>query len=352
MAGHEHGGFEQRDETLFFEGVDLTDTRTREDRIHDARAQGVDVTYPNDGFAGLGGMDEAKGYLWGSLVSPLRSPDTAAAFGMGAGARLLLWGPPGCGKTLFARAAAAEADAALIIVQLSDVLGSYVGEDEKNLHLYFETAREFEPCVLFFDEADSLAPRRNSPGMWEIERRMTNAFLQELDGAKSLNDGVAVVLATNQPWLLDPAMRRAGRVDGMMYVGLPDERARKAVWDIALHRVPVSADVDTASLAGLSRGLTGAELAEVVRRATRAAFVQSVDCDAVVELHQLDLLHALARTHARSADWFTAADASFCEGHHQTSRDWLSAGAFNTPEHKRLVLEALNASAADEVAGW
>lgn len=331
--------------------VDAHET-TREELVEAARESGIDIRFPTEGFHVLGGMSEAKDYLQSSLVAPLVNPGIAASFGIEAGARLLLWGPPGCGKTLFARAAAAEAKSALIAVQLADILGSYIGEDERNLALHFTAARSCAPCVLFFDEADSLAPRRNSPGMWEIERRMTNAFLQELDGAKGDNRGVAVVLATNQPWLMDPAVRRAGRVDGMLYVGLPDEPARAAIWGIALQQAPLALDVDVEVLGGLSVGLTGAEIAEVCRRATSGAFMHSVERAGVVAVRQLDLLCALSNTHARSADWFSAADREFCDGHHGASKDWSSAKAFNAPNRRRKISEALDACASEEAAGW
>ena len=312
----------------------------------------VEVSYPYGGFETLGGMTTAKEYLRSALIAPMLKPELAAAFGIGAGAHLLLWGPPGCGKTLFARAAAAESGAALIAVNLADILGSYVGEDESNFARFFSVARDSAPCVIFFDEADSLAPKRNSPGMWEIERRLTNAFLQEVDGAKSRNEGVAVILASNQPWLLDPAMRRAGRMDEMLYIGLPDALAREAIWRMAFQIAPSVERLDFEELAGLSKGLTGAEIVEAARRALRAAFMHSAEYDEPVPPTQLDVLQALLDTEARSLDWFASADKTFCRENHPASRDFLAAGAFNAPNRRREWERALQACAVREAAEW
>jgi SpoVK/Ycf46/Vps4 family AAA+-type ATPase len=321
-------------------------------RIEEALEEGVDVQLPTGGFDLLGGMCEAKEYLESALVAPLRHPQIAAEFGISSSARLLLWGPPGCGKTLFARAAAAEAGATLIAVRLSDILSSYIGEDERNLSRYFDVARSVTPCVILFDEADSFAARRNAPGMWEIERRLTNAFLQELDGGKDDNEGVAVVLSTNQPWLLDPAARRAGRVDSMLYVGLPDDVAREAIWRVSLETTPCAPNVDVIELARLSPGLTGAEIVEVSRRAIRAAFMHSVDRGEPIAVGQLDLLHALAATPVRSADWFSGVDKAFCYGHTRVTDDLAAVRSFYKPEHQALIVDAIDAHVEKVTAEW
>jgi SpoVK/Ycf46/Vps4 family AAA+-type ATPase len=297
-------------------------------------------------------MVEAKEELRVSLIEPLLDPRMAAHYGIAPGAKLLLWGPPGCGKTIFARAAAQEAEADFLPVTLSDILGSHIGEDESNMTRVFQEAREAAPAVLFFDEADSLSPNRSGQGMWEAERRLTNAFLQELDGARDDCESVAVVGATNQPWLMDPAVRRAGRFDRLIYIGLPDALARREIWDLGLAQLPLGPDVCTATLADLSPGLAGAEIAEVVRRVQKTAFMEARARGQLVDVRMLDFLLALRSTRPRSLDWFGMVPKEFLGQEPPVLADARMIAAYGSRSHRDELATAVDRSADGEVGTW
>ena len=192
---------------------------------------GVDgPTTPGVRLADIGGMEQVKQRIHASFLDPLRNPEIAARFGKTMRGGLLLWGPPGCGKTFIARALAGELGASFYVVGLNDVLEMWVGQSEQNLHQVFERARRSTPCVLFFDELDSIGQRRaNRRTAGATLRNVVNLFLAELDGADVDNDGVFVLGATNHPWDVDSALLRPGRFDRTLLVLPPDLDAREAI---------------------------------------------------------------------------------------------------------------------------
>src|SRR6476661_1456762 len=173
---------------------------------------------------------------------PLKRPDLYKAFGKKVGGGLLLYGPPGCGKTFLARATAGEAGIHFVAVGIEEVLDMWLGQSEKKLHELFKTAREKAPAILFFDEVDSLGGRRSGL-RHESYRTLVTQFLSELDGANGRTEGVLVVGATNAPWDVDPAFRRPGRFGEVLFVPPPDLRARVEILKLKLAGKPVAADV-------------------------------------------------------------------------------------------------------------
>ncbi len=201
-------------------------------------------------FADVGGMASVKRAVMRLGILPQQDPELARNYGVEAGGGLLLIGPPGCGKTLIAKAAAGEMDAMLLVVQSSDIVSPFLGMSERNIAAAFRSARSQKPCVLFFDEIDALAGAR--PSMQSEARRSTvNTLLAEMDGSSS-NEGVLIIGATNCPDLVDAAVKRRGRFDKVIHVGPPDLPARQAIWSIALADAPAGEDVDRALLAELS----------------------------------------------------------------------------------------------------
>ncbi|WP_242340139.1 26S protease regulatory subunit [Anaeromyxobacter sp. SG66] len=225
---------------------------------------------PSVAFADVGGMDELKARLERSFLGPLRDPETYRRFGKKIGGGMVLYGPPGCGKTFLARALAGEIGARFTEVGLSQVLDMWFGESERRLHELFENARRRAPTVLFFDEVDALGQRR-SQLRGTAGRNLVNQLLSEMDGFASRNEGVFFLAATNHPWDLDPALRRPGRFDRLAFVPPPDAEARQRILELKLGERPVAGGTDLARVARMTDGFSGADLSALVEAATELA---------------------------------------------------------------------------------
>jgi SpoVK/Ycf46/Vps4 family AAA+-type ATPase len=209
----------------------------------------LDVLAPSDvKLADVAGMEDVKARLEVSLLGPIRNPELMRAYKISARGGLLLYGPPGCGKTFLAKAVSGELDANFYPIGISDVLQQYLGNSERAVHEIFEVARRNAPCVLFFDELDALGMRRANMRGDSGHRTVVNALLAETDPATADNTGVYVIGATNAPWDVDPALRRPGRFDRVIFVGLPDSDARAEIVRIHLRDRPV-AGIDLKSIA-------------------------------------------------------------------------------------------------------
>lgn len=258
-------------------------------------------------FADVAGMDEVKARLDLSFLAPLRRPDLSMAFGKSLRGGLLLWGPPGCGKTYLARAAAGELGASFYEVRLSDVLDMWIGSSERNVHSIFEVARRNRPCMLFFDEVDAIGQRRTQlRGAGSSMRGVVNQLLAELDGAGSDNEGVFVLAATNHPWDIDTALLRPGRFDRRMLVLPPDLDARVGVLTKHLAGRP-TASLDLRKVAQRTDGYTGADLALVCEQAAESALEASTRRGEVVPISQRDLLAAVKEIRPSISGWIETA---------------------------------------------
>lgn len=246
-------------------------------------------------LADVGGMQSVKDRLTMAFLAPLRNPEIRKLYGKSLNGGLLLYGPPGCGKTYIARALAGELGAAFMNVKISDVMARYFGESEANLHELFETARANAPVVFFLDEIDAI-------GM----RSVTNQLLMELDGIGSDNEGVFVLAATNTPWDVDPALRRPGRFDRSIAVLPPDGPARQAVLYHHLKSRPVEG-IDLGYLVQRTNGFTGADLAHLVDSAVEYAMMDSVRTGNVRMVTMQDFLRALEQIRPSAGPWFVTA---------------------------------------------
>lgn len=227
------------------------------------------ATIPDVSWSNVGALSQIRVELHMAIVQPIKRPELYEKFGISAPGGVLLWGPPGCGKTLLAKAVANESRANFILVKGPELLNKYVGESEKAVRQVFTRARASVPCIIFFDELDALVPKRDS-ALSELTSRVVNTLLTELDG---LNDrkGIYVIGATNRPDIIDPAMLRPGRLDKTLYVELPTQEEKLDILNtiVRTNKTPIASDVDLVRIAKDSRleFFSGADLAALVREA-------------------------------------------------------------------------------------
>jgi transitional endoplasmic reticulum ATPase len=236
----------------------------------------VFVEVPTTSWDDVGGLEQPKRLLRELLEWPQKYADLFASAGVKPLKGVLLCGPPGCGKTLLAQAAASATQVNFISVKGPALLSKYIGESEKAVREVFRKAKQAAPCLVFFDEIDALVPRRGSGGSDAgVSERVVGQFLAELDGVEKLT-GVMVLAATNRPDMVDPALLRPGRFDMVVQIGLPDSVERLAILQVQVRGKPLADDVDLAGLAAQSEGLTGADLGAVCDRAALAAIRERI----------------------------------------------------------------------------
>jgi transitional endoplasmic reticulum ATPase len=216
-----------------------------------------------------------------------------------------MYGPPGCGKTHLGRATAGQVNANFISVGISDILNMYMGESERNLHAIFSRARSLKPCVLFFDEVDALGANRSDMRQ-SAGRHLINQFLSELDGIEYDNEGVLVLAATNAPWHLDPAFRRPGRFDRIIFVPPPDEGARESILDIQLKGKPVE-KIDFSKLVSKTKDYSGADLKALIDIAIEGKLEEAIKKGIPTPITTKDLVQATKKHKPTTKEWFTTA---------------------------------------------
>jgi SpoVK/Ycf46/Vps4 family AAA+-type ATPase len=254
----------------------------------------------------VAGMTDVKQQIELSLLGPIRNPELMKAYKVSARGGLLLYGPPGCGKTYIAKAISGELGASFYQVGIADVLHHWFGESERSIRAIFDSARRNAPCVLFFDEVDALGHRRSALTGSSSMRPIVNTLLEEMDSATSVNTGVYVLGATNAPWDVDPALRRPGRFDRMIFVGLPDAEARAGIIRFHLQDRPVEG-IDLKSVAGRTDGFSGADLAYVCECATQLAMADSMRSGQVRPVTMADVDAAVAQIKPSTGPWFETA---------------------------------------------
>ncbi len=250
-------------------------------RIQPSALREIMIQAPIVRWEDVGGLDDAQMKLREGVELPLRAPQSFKRMGIRPAKGFLLFGPPGTGKTLLAKAVAREAEANFVATKSSDLLSKWYGESEQQVSRLFERARQVAPTVIFIDEIDSLAPARGG-GLGEpaVTERVVNTLLAEMDGLEDMQ-GVVVMAATNRPNLLDPALLRPGRFDELVYVPVPDTKARLKILGIHTKKMPLAADVDLDDLAAKTERFTGADLEDLTRRAGLIALRQSIDAEIV-----------------------------------------------------------------------
>lgn len=273
--------------------------------MHQQPRQQFFMEKPDMRFENVGGMNEVKKEISLKIIQPLKNPELFKAFGKKAGGGILLYGPPGCGKTYLARATAGEIDAKFINIGLHDILDMWMGNSEKNLHAIFEQARNNTPCVLFFDEVDALGASRSDLKQSSM-RHVINQFLAEMDGVERKNDGVLILAATNAPWSVDSAFRRPGRFDRVIFVAPPDEAGRVEILKQHLLGKPAD-DIDVQQIAKVTPEYSGADLKAIVDIAVEAKLEESLVKGSIEKITTKDLLKAAKQHKATTSEWFSTA---------------------------------------------
>lgn len=260
---------------------------------------------PKITFEHVGGMDRVKDDIRIKIIHPLQHPDLYKAYGKRSGGGILLYGPPGCGKTHIARATAGEVRAKFMSIGINDVLNMWIGESERNMHEIFEQARASTPCVLFFDEVDALgasrADMKHSAG-----RQTVGQFLAEFDGVGSSNEGVLILAATNAPWHVDAAFRRPGRFDRVIFVPPPDAPARASILRILLEGKPTEG-VDYEKVAKQAEAFSGADLKNLIETTIEGKLREAMKTGRPDPIRTTDLQRTLKSIRPTTAEWFTTA---------------------------------------------
>jgi AAA+ superfamily predicted ATPase len=269
------------------------------------QAGAYDTERPALRLADVAGMAEVKQRLEAAFLAPLRNPELRRLYRKSLRGGLLLYGPPGCGKTFIARAVAGELGARFLAVSFADVIDMFIGQSERNIHDLFTVARGKAPCVLFLDEVDAIGQKRSQLRAAPL-RSAVNQLLLELDDVSAANEGVFVLAASNHPWDVDSALRRPGRLDRTLLVLPPDAGAREAVFRFHLRDRPV-AGIDLARLAALTDGYSAADIAHVCETAAESALLASAAAGEVRMIGPDDLTQAVATVRPSIGPWFESA---------------------------------------------
>jgi AAA+ superfamily predicted ATPase len=268
-------------------------------------AAAFDVEKTGLRLADVAGMREVKERLEAAFLAPMRNPDLRRLYGKSLRGGLLMYGPPGCGKTFIARAVAGELGARFLPVSFADVVDSMLGQSERNIHEVFRLAREHAPCVVFLDEVDAIGQKRSQLRNTPM-RAVVNQLLLELDDVTGGNEGIFLLAATNHPWDVDSALRRPGRFDRTLLVLPPDLQARAAIFRFHLRDRPVER-IDADRLAKLTDGYSGADIAHACESAAELALLDSVRRGEARMIGQADVEAAIADVRPSLGPWFDAA---------------------------------------------
>jgi transitional endoplasmic reticulum ATPase len=263
-----------------------------------------DAERPKITFNDIGGMEEVIERIRMNIIYPFKNPEIFRKFNKKPGGGILMYGPPGCGKTHIARATAGECGAVFIPIAITDILSKWLGESERHLHEFFQTARRRAPAVIFIDEIDAIGVNRAAAGASMAP--IVNVLLTEMDGISASNDNLMVLAATNTPWRVDSALRRPGRFDRVLFVPPPDAPARKAIFNICLRDLPAES-LDVEKLARAADRFSGADIRAAVQIASEKAIMEEMRTGRPGKLTQRLMVDAIKETRASTAEWLETA---------------------------------------------
>lgn len=318
--------------------------RALEDRLLGARQKVLSEADPSTtdlestaaiDFSAVGGLDDLKKLIHRRIVLPFNRPDLYEKYGRKAGGGLLLYGPPGCGKTLLARATAGEVGLPFYNLRIEDIVDPYFGRSEQNLALAFDRARELTPCVLFIDEVDAIGyarGRRNS----DAGRQLVDVLLQQLDSVGSDTSDLLVIAATNAPWDVDDALLRTGRFDRQVFVPPPDSEARSIILDVLMTGRHTE-HIQSKPLAKATEFFSGADLRGLVELAVDAVIEEALDTGSEPPLAMRHLDEAVGHMRPTTLEWLNQA-RNYVEFANQSER-WNDIAAYLKSREGRRALK-------------
>jgi ATP-dependent 26S proteasome regulatory subunit len=257
-------------------------------------------------FNDVGGMEKLKEQIRLKIIYPFQQPHVYAAYGKKIGGGIMMYGPPGCGKTYIARATAGELGVHFYTLSLPEILDMWLGNTEKNLSHIFETARANAPAVLFIDEMDALGAKRSDIHTASV-RMMVSQFLIEMDGISANNEQLLVLGATNAPWSVDPALRRPGRFDRVLFVPPPDTKAREEILKLHARGRKIDGALPWPKLADKTPLFSGADLTALVENATESALAEALRSGRMRDVTMQDFSQALAQAKPSTMEWLRRA---------------------------------------------
>ncbi|MFB6144158.1 MAG: CDC48 family AAA ATPase, partial [Candidatus Nanohaloarchaea archaeon] len=264
-------------------------------KVEPSAMREVMVEVPKMNWEDVGGLNDTKEKLREMVEWPQKYPERFERMGIDVPKGILLYGLPGTGKTLLAKAVANEANANFISINGPEIFSKYVGESEEAIREVFQKARQVAPCIVFIDEIDSIATKRGSRMDSGVGDRVVNQLLTELDGVESL-EGVTVIAATNRPDMIDPAILRPGRIDRSIEVEVPTAEARKKIFEVHTRDMPLADDVDLEELAEEAEGFVGSDIESICREAGMIALREDEDSEEVTMEHFMDAMEDTAPT--------------------------------------------------------
>ena len=264
--------------------VTLDDFKNAHRGIEPSAMREFFVEVPKVTWEDVGGLEDVKQQLKEAVEWPLSQPEVFKRLGIEPPRGILLYGAPGIGKTLLAKAVAHESSANFISIKGPEVMSKWVGESEKAVRELFKKARQVAPTIVFLDEIDSIAPRRGTYSGSHVTDSVVNQLLTSIDGLESM-EGVVVIGATNRPDIIDQGLLRPGRFDRLILIGAPDEKARLEIFKIHTKRMPLAKNVNLEQLASATKGYSGADIEALCREAAMLSIRKDIKADKVEEKH-------------------------------------------------------------------
>ncbi len=273
--------------------------------IDDEAIKIVPIEKPDINFSYVGGLDDVKNEIRKAIVYPFKHPEIYEHYRKKIGEGILMYGPPGCGKTFIAKAAAGECGAAFITLKVGEILSKWLGESEKNVKAAFEAAKENQPSILFFDEIDAIGGKRDESS--DAAKRVVNALLVELDGVTTTKEKRLVLAATNAPWDVDPALRRPGRFSKLLFLPPPDLESRKQIFKLGTKDRPLATDVDFAALSKNTDGYSSADIIQICDEAADIPLEEALAGKPPRKITHSDFSAVLEKRKSSIIPWFRLA---------------------------------------------